>query len=114
MLIKEEGGKINFIDKNDNFVGFDYYSCCCEHFGYFFSATKSEEAAITDTDVISSCDFTSDGPEEVSRDDGFSEENYAHFKCSSSVGTVYLTLYNHHNGYYSHLWNTSTGCEGYL
>lgn len=32
MLIKIENGKTNFIDCNDNYVGYDdQYTSCCEH-----------------------------------------------------------------------------------
>ena len=32
MLIKHEKYKVNFIDENDNFVGFDDEPQCCEEF----------------------------------------------------------------------------------
>jgi hypothetical protein len=33
--IFEADYKINFVDKNNVFVGFDYSSNCCERFGYY-------------------------------------------------------------------------------
>lgn len=106
MLIKEEKGDINFIDKNDAFVGYDYSASCCEDFGFYVS----REANTVDEDInLASYWFdTSVEPIDFNGDD-------IAFKCINEEGDVcYLHLYNYHNGYYSHGWKTSWGCDGYL
>ena len=42
MKIFERDGKINFIDKNNVLVGFDYSRSCCEDFGWFVAETEKE------------------------------------------------------------------------
>lgn len=111
MLIKETGSKVNFIDKNDNFVGFDMDGQCCEYFGWYI------------TNIV-----TAEIPEETRCAEGFWFDVKATpiecdagdcytvaFKLVNSSGEIlYLHLFNEHNGYYSHGWETSFGCEGYL
>lgn len=108
MLIKEMHGKINFIDKNDNFVGFDFVRCCCEDFDYAFT--------VKDEGVITSGGFwfdTSTEPDEREPKDKFDSGGEVIFKLVNDEGRVeYLTLKNLHNGYYSHGWNTSWGKGG--
>lgn len=52
MLVKHTGGKVNFIDANDAFVGFDFESCCCENFGYYVAPTvvPFEDDSVTNYD----------------------------------------------------------------
>lgn len=116
MLIKEESGKINFIDKNDAFVGFDWVTDCCEDFDYFVSKKKEKTYKKDKEDLEGYFFDTSWKSRYVEKDeDYYNEENIAIFKCVNEEGDVlYLHLYNSHNGYYSHGWNTSWGCEGYL
>ena len=111
MLIKETGDKVNFIDKNDNFVGYDMDGQCCEYFGWYITNSVTTE--------VQEENFCSDGfwfdvtvePVELDKGDYY----IVVFKLVNSSGEVlYLHLFNEHNGYYSHGWNTSFGCEGYL
>lgn len=106
MLIKEENYRINFIDKNDAFIGFDYGAKCCEDFGWFISGSENLDGFWFDTES-EPCDLLSDY--------GYECKNEVQFKCVNDSGNVALLhLYNHHNGYYSHGWESSWGCEGYL
>lgn len=122
MLIKEENERscsrrINFIDKNDAFVGFDYSSCCCEDFGYYITDVVT---AVYPDDDLSLEGFWFDTSVEPmyaeSGQDAWGDEDGAlAFRCINENGAVrYLHLYNHHNGYYSHGWNTSWGQQGSL
>lgn len=118
MLIKEEHGNINFIDKNDAFVGFDYSPCCCEDFGYYI--TDEITAVHPDTDLSLEGFWFDTSVEPVYADSGEEswggyEDGALAFRCINENGAVrYLHLYNHHNGYYSHGWNTSWGQQGSL
>lgn len=113
MLIKEERGRINFIDDNDNFVGFDFESCCCENFGWH-AATELTAIAPDKEPSLDGFRFdTSIEPLDVDSSDD--EEAVVAFKCVNDAGdVVYLHLSNSHNGYYSHGWDASWGPEGSL
>lgn len=120
MLIKETNAgwskKINFIDRNDNFVGYDWSGQCCESFGYYFATEVTEhgpshqpehEGFYFDTSV-SAIDVEYTG-EYTDEDAGVA------FKCINDAGAViYLHLTNSHNGYYSHGWESSFAGEGSL
>lgn len=125
MLIKEEGTgwfdkRINFIDKNDCFVGFAYAQSCCENFGYFITNEMKASREGEDLSLEGFWFDTSVEPEFVEPED---KDNYYYasyngaqaFKCINEYGDVrYLHLYNHHNGYYSHGWEASWGVNGSL
>lgn len=122
MLIKEENGqwsaRINFIDKNDAFVGFDYSACCCESFGYYVAEDKTSEQPDIDLSLDGFWFDTSVQPEYVEppEEDRYGEVDGAlAFRCVNDKDEVrYLHLYNYHNGCYSHGWDSSFGGEGAL
>jgi hypothetical protein len=99
----EKDGKINFVDDNNVLVGFDYEGCCCEVFGYFFS--KAVPQAI---------DFEGD---QSSNTEGFNfDKDFFHegdefvtFKLVKGSEEIFLTIYNSHNGYYSHGFDMEVG-----
>ena len=113
MLIKEDDGRVNFIDKNDSFVGFSTYQDCCETFGWYVAdhITECEPATSASLDGFW---FDTD-TQQLDVNGYFEEGGSVAFKCVNSCGDVrYLHLYNSHNGYYSHGWESSWGCEGHL
>lgn len=127
MKIFNNNGKINFVDINNVFVGFDYEASCCESFGYFLSA-----------------EILNNLPDKVENGDDFNLEDYVFDKTfvkehilspydeggsvafrlvkdsqdESPKEVLYLTLYNFHNGYYGHGFEMTVGDEkissGYL
>ena len=115
MLIKEESGRINFIDKNDSFVGFYWESWCCERFGYYVADSPTLEDPQEDKPLDGYWFDTSVEPEYVNGSSSYDDGGVLVFKCMNADGSFrYLHLYNHHNGYYGHGWESSWGCEGYL
>lgn len=98
--------KFNFVDKNNTLVGFDASQDCCENFGW--SITGSIPKACTE-----GCEFsdeqlepyvfdTQTKPTEM-RGDDFEEGGAISFPLiADGLPTLYLTLFNSHNGYYSH------------
>lgn len=114
MLIKEQGYKINFIDSNDVFVGFDNMQSCCEDFGYCItegqpaeSSEDCQESALNLEGYVFDTDFFNE-----SSFDGDSESATAIFKLvQQGLPDLYLTLYNSHNGYYSHGFDATVGGE---
>ena len=110
MLIKENtkswSESVNFIDDRDNFVGFDMNSDCCEVFGWYITReavghdwdstpTELTEAELVgyrfDTTFVDNYDF---------------DETVVFRLVNDNGGVAYLHLYNSHNGYYSHGWES--------
>ena len=113
MLIKEEGSKTNFIDKFDNFVGYDSFQSCCEYFGWYISDVISSDNDDADFPVEGFYFDASVPPAEV-------EGKYDSGGCiaftliNDSGEKLYLHLFNYHNGYYAHGWESSFSDGGYL
>ena len=106
-------GKYNFVDLENRFVGFDANRQCCEAFGWMI--TRKAPQSLDDDTLWE--------PNDIGKADLM--EGYVfdvHFKDSIDItGTIagepvgtavfrlvkgdeeaFLTLYNAHNGYYSH------------
>lgn len=105
------GDKINFVDENNVLVGFDYSQSCCENFGYFFSkkipASQEKDEITVDPDGYS---FDPSFCESSHENGEYSEGGQVAFKLLNAEGDViFLNLYNHHNGYYSHGFTCKVG-----
>ncbi|WNL63367.1 hypothetical protein [Citrobacter phage Tr1] len=117
MLVKEcyksFSDSVNFIDKNDNFVGFDMNSQCCEQYGWFFA----REIFNVD-DIQSEDEMTEEQLKGYFFDTTFvdtSDSDCVVFKIINEHGSVaFLHLFNDHNGYYSHGWESSFNGKGYI
>ena len=123
MLIKElEDRNINFIDSSDNFVGYDYSQCCCEQFGYAVLSDISDynNKDVSDIDVSGEewVFDTERDPKSVDLGDDYSDDGDAAIafalKNKSTGDVAYLILYNYHNGYYAHGWDSSFAGSGAL
>lgn len=120
ILFKEENDKYNFIDDKDHFVGYSAYPQCCESFGWYLSSQPN----ILDNDRYSFSDRPPALPNTLLQEYHFDvsipvinegdEASFTLRKDDNSDDVIYLVLYNHHNGYYGHGWDTNWGCEGYL
>ena len=108
--IFERDYKINFVDTNNVFVGFDYSPSCCEYFGYAILAqaasSLSEISSFTEEEeeeVLDSYTFDTSFESVVVNENPYSEDNTVVFKLvSTGKKDLFLHLYNSHNGYYSH------------
>lgn len=111
MLIKETGNgwseKVNFIDENDVFVGFDTAQDCCEDAGYFVSKDANEPYQYDkdrsgETPSLDGYNFDTTFFQHVSSkhlDDG---DQVCFKMVKQGNEDLYLHLYNSHNGYYGH------------
>ncbi len=109
----EKDGKTNFVDDKNVFVGFDNGQSCCESFGWSLTRklpTKLEESQ-NEID-----------PEGFNFDTGFFEETVpegesldcggvATFRLTRGEEEIFLTLWNSHNGYYSHGFDMREGAN---
>lgn len=118
MKIFERDGKINFVDDNNVFVGFDYGQSCCESFGY----SLTHQLPTDFDDGNNGID-----PEGFQFDTGFFTEKVplpiceggaVAFRLLKGDEEIFLTLWNVHNGYYAHGFKMMQGdlCiqDGYL
>lgn len=120
MKIFEEARKINFVDSNNVFVGFDNETCCCEYFGWSITEaippapTASTFEHVTGRHVEDLEDFCFDpsfikhckNPQKSGDPD-----NSVVFKLLNGSRSIYLTLFNSHNGYYGHGFEMEIGGE---
>lgn len=111
MKVFSQDDRINFVDDQNTFVGFDYWKNCCEVFGWFISESKEISLPCWENDY----NVNGETPEELpgfNFDKTFFEENtqatgednyYCLFRLVNSLGEEkFLCLYNCHNGYYGH------------
>jgi len=117
MRIFEKNGKTNFVDENDVLVGFDSWQSCCERFGFFFSSNvpttmpgyEPEGLAENRPDDLEDYSFDPNFFKAGGGDSQWDEGGMATFKVLNGSQELYLTLYNSHNGYYSHGFDVTVG-----
>lgn len=136
MRIFRNKQKINFVDTNDVLVGFDAEQLCCESFGYFFSMENPQdlgreykycypnfqpanlEELIFDTEFYNRgpgnpetggfATFRLVAPGKLTGD--YSLKNMRRRRVYDGfVNEIFLVLFNHHNGYYSHGFEVTVG-----
>ena len=119
MRIFKQGYKINFVDTKDVLVGFDNGQDCCENFGYCLSLKiptcdcNGDYGDFT-PDNLDLLIFDKEWFKQLSKDEDGDGGGLITFKLINPNDTediVYLSLYNHHNGYYSHGFEVSVGGE---
>lgn len=114
--------KVNFVDENNNAVGYDLGQDCCEDADWFITDRIIKGMTYEDCDKYRDCkelenidnynfDPTFILVEHHILDDGGS----AIFKLKgNNLKTMYLHLFNSHNGYYSHGFDFSMSGVDYL
>ena len=108
MKFFERDVKYNWVDDNNVLLGFDAFQCCCESFGscYHTDLKRPQGSQITLEDSqLDEYEFDPDfyeyGNYEEDCEEGGSFTVRMR-KISNPNSTLYLTIYNSHNGYYSH------------
>jgi hypothetical protein len=108
----ENDGKINFVDENNVFVGYDMGQCCCENADWFVSKNIPEKIIdsieINFHNFVFDIDFFEEG---VISEDNVDNGGSVLFRLVSKDKTddAYLCLYNCHNGYYGHGFDMEIG-----
>jgi len=125
---KTHGEKVNFVDQNNVFVGYDLAQDCCEHADWFIAdrihldphpdIVKYEETEAAMLEGLEPYSFDKEFFEEYTPS-SLEAGGMAIFKLvADGQPDRYLHLYNNHNGYYSHGFemkqNDDTLQEGYL
>lgn len=92
MMVIETDHSVNFVDENDRFVGYELEIQCCESSGWD-----------TNVDSLDRYVFVDEDPVVHIKDEG--QTNSVVFKIRK-MGYKHkdetITLWNNHNGYYSH------------
>lgn len=108
MLIKEGSSSINFIDKNDVYLGYETEQSCCEDAGYavLVEPTKYEELTSSHhlpIETVEGYIFDTSFDTLYHYSDCLDKGQQLTYKLiSEGKPDLYLTVYNSHNGYYSH------------
>jgi len=107
---KKYGEKVNFIDDNNVFVGYDLSQDCCEHADFYIS--EKEESGIIEnkiTEGLETYNFDTEYFKEVAYFDG-DAGGIARFRLvAKDKPDLFLHLFNSHNGYYSHGFTAKIG-----
>lgn len=113
MKIFETEYKINFVDDNNVFVGFDNFKECCEAFGWSLTREFPVDGFKQNRDEINPDGFQFDVTymEKVSQSDEWDISEAVVFRLTNGLEEIFLTLWNHHNGYYSHGFEMKAGDE---
>ena len=95
------GNRLNLIDKNNVFVGYDYDQNCCESFGYEFR--NNNGSTLVDTPKLDDFYFTLNHKVvEIINEYGDDGDSAYGFEITNGEETLWFVIYNYHNGYYSH------------
>lgn len=100
----DKDGKINFVDENNVYVGYDLRQDCCEDADWFLHrdrCAKINPAGAEEPD-LTTFRFDPDFFEDVLECTGLDEGGMVRFRLTDGTETLYLHLYNCHNGYYGH------------
>jgi len=106
MKIFDSLGKYNFVDEKNVFVGFDSSPSCCESYGYFLSSEQPKHGDDRSHEVpeenLHNFNFVTDYFKEIPEGEYVDAGGAATFKLNDGGRDLFLTIFNSHNGYYSH------------
>lgn len=102
--------KMNWVDSNNVFVGFDDEGSCCEVWGAGFYSSLNKKAKKLDVDlsvdnnwVFDTSFYMKDMDKKFTmRIDGYEEADRAAFRLIDGNKEMFLVIWNEHNGYYCH------------
>jgi hypothetical protein len=106
MKVFEKGDKVNFVDENNVFLGYDLSQDCCENAGYLITKTIPNKLEANDeilnTDAYN---FDTKFQGEALMGEDLDSGGSRCFRLISKEDTndhIFVTIYNSHNGYYGH------------
>ena len=111
LKVFEWGSKVNFVDDDNFYVGYDTLTDCCEYADWFISLHRDhteipEDIKDLQPEELPDYSFSHAEPDEVDFTD--LDAGLALRFCLVSdldlLPPMYLYLFNNHNGYYGHGW----------
>lgn len=118
----DRDGRVNFVDVNNVFVGYDMGQDCCENADYLLSPMLPNGQSIYEADLEACPEEGLDSyifdPTFIQTNtvSGLDQGNSVTFRMTSldaeaEYCEVFLTLFNSHNGYYGHGFEFKIGDE---
>lgn len=103
MKVFERAGKINFVDENNVFLGYDMESCCCEHADWFIADTPQEKQQERPAEMpdLTAWRFDTAFFKQIDGGD-FDAGGMAIFRITDGVHEKFVHIFNSQNGYYGH------------
>jgi len=110
MRIFNKDHKVNFVDRHNTLVGFDNHQQCCEKFGWSVSQSSGDlSCVVASKEELEPYAFDPTSPP-IHQNDPITEGGSVSFLLvAPGMTPLYLTLFNHHNGYYSHGFHLDCG-----
>jgi hypothetical protein len=104
---KSWGRKINYVDENNVVLGFDMDQQCCENFGHGVFANPPQ--SLSDTEIVdvdlANYRFAADAKPVNCKSYDDEGGGLAFRIVADGLPDLYVAIWNHHNGYYSHGFN---------
>ena len=113
VFTEEQGSfseKVNYVDENDRFVGYDMGRNCCESFGHCIAVSTDTDTyegpvrKVKAEDVdLTPYRFVDEPPTKVDPEDEYDRGGALFFRIAAEdLPDLYVAIWNYHNGYYSH------------
>jgi hypothetical protein len=103
ILDKTHPDKVNFIDHNDLFVGYDLALSCCEKAGWYIADSKRIDTDDEDTIITGLEDYVFEPVMETVEDSCLDAGTLVRFRLTATgKPDLFLHIFNAHNGYYGH------------
>lgn len=103
------GNRLNFVDKNNVVLGYDYASQCCESFFYYVTETEpmkfdnepeeEDKSGLLNEDSLY---FDTSYNKDLEGETSWNEDYATVFKVLGGETDLFIVLVNCHNGYYGH------------
>jgi hypothetical protein len=105
--------KVNFVDANNVYLGYDMSQCCCEFADWFIDDTPHVDGMIPD-DLPKPRDLESWSFDTayfllVENELRFDAGSMAIFRITDGSAEKFIHLFNCHNGYYGHGFDFKVG-----
>jgi len=105
--------KINYVDKNNVILGFANSQDCCEDFGHGVYAkipTSTQDPELDNVD-LEPYSFAANAKPIDCLESGECGGGLAFKITAKNKKSLYVVIWNHHNGYYSHgfVWKNEEG-----
>ena len=111
MQVFERDGKVNFVDENNVFLGYDLNQDCCEHADWFVADAPQEGQPETEREGITDLNgfaFDTAFFKQVEGRD-FDGGGMAIFRIVNGETEKFVHILNLQNGYYGHGFNFIVG-----
>jgi hypothetical protein len=108
--------KVNFVDENNVFLGYDLSQDCCEQADWFISDKIEfnipEDGKLAIVEDLSEFSFDTEFKCKINMNGSLDEGECAVFRIVKEYGKEkFIHIFNSHNGYYSHGFEFKNGEE---